>query len=442
MRSFTTPALAVAALLLMQPLTAMATPRTPTDEHEVIERLPTRLPGSVARRAGTSQLSALRQQAAQARPNLSLALSVARQAIDQARRSGDPRDWGQAQAALSPWWANAQPPAPVRLLRATILQGQHDFAGALADLDALLAAPAAEPGAPASRLGSRRADFNPSATPALALRAQAELTRASIHQVQGRYAQARAGCERLAGDDYAVLGDSVQTPARACLAELGQLQGRLSDRQADATLAALGSADDPWLALLRAELAQRHGRRQAGKLFRQATTVDAPSLYALAAYADWLLEQGRAADVERLLRGYEAADALLLRIVIARHQRTGAKAGQPAPTDDLVTQLQIRFDAALARGDRSHAREQARFALDLLGDARQALALAQQNWTWQREPTDALLLLRAAAAAGQPEAGEPVRRWAREQGFVDKRWPSTAANPASRRTADENRATS
>jgi hypothetical protein len=63
-----------------------------------------------------------------------------------------------------------------------------------------------------------------------------------------------------------------------------------------------------------------------------------------------------------------------------------------------------------------------RYALDLLGDAPQALALAQANWAWQREPADALLLLRAAAAAGQPQAAEPVQRWAREQGFADARW--------------------
>jgi len=445
MRLFTSPTIlaAAAALLLWLPEPAPAAPRTPADDQEVIERLPTRLPGAATRRAGASQLSALRQQAAQARPNLSLALTVARQAIDQARRSGDPRDWGQAQAALAPWWADAQPPGPVRLLRATIRQGQHDFPGALADLDALLAVSATESGASASRLGGlRRADYNPSASPALALRAQAELTRASIHQVQGRYTEAREGCERLAGTDYAGLGDGVQTAARACLAELGQLQGRLGARQADATLAALGPANDPWLALLRAELAQRSGSRQAGELFRLATAGDEPGLYALAAHADWLLDQHRPADAERLLRGHEATDALLLRMAIARHQLAGTKAGQAASADDLIRQLQARFDAALARGDRSHAREQARFALDLLGDGPQALALAQENWSWQREPADALLLLRAAAAAGQPEAGEPVRRWAREQGFVDLRWPAAGPKAGSRPAAVSTRSAS
>lgn len=425
MRPFLTLTTLAAALLLVHALPGQAAPRVPTDDHEVIERLPARLPGVTARRAGASQREALRAPAAQAQPNLSLALTLARQAIDQARRSGDPRDWGQAQAALAPWWADAQAPGPVRLLRATIRQGQHDFTAALDDLDGLLAHPDATAAA-SSRLNLRRADYSQAASPGLALRAQAELTRASIHQVQGRYAEARAGCERLAGADYAALGAGVQAPARACLAELGQLQGQLTARQADAAMAALGSADDPWLALLRAELAERSGNRQANALFRAATAGDAPGLYALAAYADWLLDQKRPAEAERLLRGYEAADALLLRTAIARHRLARSSPGsRTAEADALIPQLQARFDAALARGDRSHAREQARFALDLLGDAPQALALAQSNWAWQREPADALLLLRAAVAAGQPEAGEPVRRWAREQGFVDARWPAS-----------------
>jgi tetratricopeptide (TPR) repeat protein len=389
---FPLTALACLVVTLLASPQAHAAPRTPTDDQEVVERLPARLPGAAPRARATAKPP---RQA-----DLALALLQAREAIGQARRSGDPRDWGRAQALLTPWWALTEPPAAVRLLRATIRQAQHDFAEALADLDALL-----DPRRPAA---------------ALPLQAQAELTRAALHQVQGRYALARQGCERLAGAAYAPLGDSVALPAKACVAELDHLQGRRTARQADAQLARLGPADDAWLALLRAELAQRAGRAtQAEALFRAATAGRAPSLYALAAHADWLLEQGRSAEVTTLLAGYEEVDALLLRLAIARHGP--ARPGAPARGED-ITALQVRFDAALARGDRGHAREQARFALDLLGDARQALALAEANWARQREPADALLLLRAATAAGQPQAAEHVHRWAREQGFVDARW--------------------
>lgn len=425
---------------------ALAAPRTPTDDHEVIERLPARLPGAGPRRAAAAQRQAL-QEAPSAK--LPLALALARRAIDQARASGDPRDWGQAQAALAPWWAADAPPPAVRLLRATIRQGQHDFAAALGDLDAVLAAtpaatsaaisaatpastPATTPAGPDAAPALRRAAWHgrAGADDALALRAQAELTRASIHQVQGRYDLARQGCERLAGPAYAALGLAVATPAQACLAELGHLQGRLGARQADARLAALGAADDPWLALLRAELAQRSGLPGADALFRAATAGPQPGIYALAARADWLLDQGRARDVATLLAGRDAADALMLRRVIAERRLLGprtAPADFPPALQRDVADLQARFDAALVRGDRSHAREQAHFALDVLGDATAALALAQANWAWQREPADALLLLRASAAAGQPAAAEPVRQWAAAQGFSDVRWPRLAA---------------
>jgi hypothetical protein len=421
--------LACLALLLAAAGPAVqAAPRTPTDDHEVVERLPARLPGAGPRRAAAAQRQALQEAPA---TKLPLALALARQAIEQARASGDPRDWGQAQAALAPWWAADAPPPAVRLLRATIRQGQHDFAAALADLDALLAAtPTAGDAAPTLRRAAWRG--RASADDALAWRAQAELTRASIHQVQGRYDLARQGCERLAGPDYAALGTAVATPARACLAELGQLQGRTGARQADAQLAALGAASDPWLALLRAELAQRSGRPGADALFRAATAGPQPSIYALAARADWLLDQGRAREAARLLAGRDAADALMLRRVIAERRLLGARAvpdGFPPGLQRDVADLQARFEAALVRGDRSHAREQARFALDVLGDATTALALAQANWAWQREPADALLLLRAAVAARQPAAAEPVQQWATAQGFSDVRWPRQA-NPA------------
>jgi hypothetical protein len=413
-----------ALLLLLAGGAASAAPRTPMDDREVVERLPARLPGMAPHRTAVPQgLGGVDANPAPA--SLSTALAQARQAIDQAHRSGDPRDWGRAQAALASWWNAAEPPAEVRLLRAMIRQSHHDFAGALVDLDALVgSAKTAASEVGVAEASARRASYARHGSPALALRAQAELTRAGIHQVQGRYAEARAGCERLAGEAYAALGQAAQTPARACLVELDHLQGRLDARRADAALAALGSAEDAWLSLLRAELAQRAARPGAERLFRDAASGDTPSLYALASRADWLLEQGRPAEVDELLKGYDAADGLLLRRAIAIRQLAARQPAAAQLAGELARQLQARFDAALARGDTGHAREQSRFALDVRGDAPGALALAESNWAWQREPADALLLLRAAEATGHPEAAAPVLAWAREQGFRDARWPA------------------
>ncbi|MEO7243936.1 MAG: hypothetical protein ABIX12_02140, partial [Rubrivivax sp.] len=138
----------------------------PTSDDEVVERLPWAWDAVTRSR-----------QAALARDpkDLPLALTAARDAIDRSRRHGDPRELGVAQAALGPWWAMPNPPAAVRLLRATVRQGLHDFDGALTDLDVLWADP----------------------TTPLALRAQAGLTRVTVLQVIGRLADAARACDGL-----------------------------------------------------------------------------------------------------------------------------------------------------------------------------------------------------------------------------------------------------
>lgn len=356
-------------------LAATAAPFTPRDDDVVIERLPARVSAETRR-----QRAALARDPAQ----LPLALATARAAIDRARLRGDPRELGLAQAALKPWWMQAQPPAAVRLLRATIRQSQHDFEGALADLDALAADPAA----------------------ALPLRAQARLTRATVRQVTGRLALAEDDCRALAGPDYAALGAALSVPARTCMAELRSLRGQ--PREAAVALAALAreAPGDGWLALVRAELAQRMGDHLAAEtLFREAT-AGAPGLYAIAAHADWLIERGRATEALALIEphGIEA-DALLLRRAIAWQRLGDARAAADAAT------LQARFEAARQRGENLHLREEALLALELQRDPMRALALAQQNWARQKEPADALLLARAARAAGQPPAADVLREW-------------------------------
>jgi hypothetical protein len=139
-------------------------------------------------------------------------------------------------------------------------------------------------------------------------------------------------------------------------------------------------------------------------------------VYARAAYADWLLDGRRYAEVLILLPAADGdADALLLRRAIALRRLGAAQAASAAGA------LQARFAAARERGDTTHLREEGRFELDVRGDAAAALKLAQANWARQKEPADAVLLARAAAAAGHREAAAPLRRLVRDTGWVDVR---------------------
>ena len=378
----------------------------PAQDDAIVEHLPTHVGDAAERRAARAAERAQRTALQQHPDELGLALQAARDALARGRLRGDPRELGVAQAALAPWWTRADAPPEVRLVRATVMQSQHEFLPALAELDAVLAAPAAS----------------------LPVRAQAELTRAGVQQVLGRFAEAEAGCRRLAGADYFALGSGVRLNALACLAELSSLQGH-ADTAASA-LARLAGAPDAdsaatvagepapgWLNLMRAELAQRRGSPAAGALFVAALKANA-DVYTQCAYADWLLDQRRPAEVVALLKDNVAADPALLRVALADKQLHGRL--HPA-TRDATAMLGDRYDAALLRGDRSHGREQSRYELELRGDTRAALALAQSNWRVQHEPADEVVLARAAHAARRDEAAAPLWQFLRETGGRDVR---------------------
>jgi hypothetical protein len=158
----------------------------------------------------------------------------------------------------------------------------------------------------------------------------------------------------------------------------------------------------------------------ADRHFREAVSLGTRDIYLSAAYADELLDQGRAADARAFLAGETAADTLLLRLAIAEKRLAAPEA------EKHQQMLQARIDAARARGDRLHLREEARFSLELLGDAPAALRLAEENWRIQREPADARIVLEAALAAGSPSNARPVLAWLDETGLEDVRLRSLA----------------
>jgi tetratricopeptide (TPR) repeat protein len=379
--------LAMLGWMVMVTSSCWSTPFTPHADSEVIETLRDR-PLSDEEREWRS----LRAQARQHPQDPELAARVARQAIDISRRDGDPRWMGQAQGALQAWWALPAPPLPVRLLRATILQNQHDFAPALRDLNGIV------------QQDPRNA--------------QAWLTRASALQVLGRYDEAKASCEAL---------PRIGAPwhGQACLLELASLQGQ--GEQAMASLKSLSRqaplALHAWLSLIQAELAERLGRRDEAESLYQQLLATAPDAYTEGAYADFLLDQGRGADVIPRLEKQQRNDGLLLRLALAYQQTHDPR------LNATVQSLRARFNAAHERGDSVHRREEARFALHLLKRPTTALSLARANWAVQKEPADARILLEAARGvqqetrqdAPQDADTQAVREFAARAGWSDRR---------------------
>ncbi len=315
-----------------------------------------------------------------------LAVQLARADIQRSRALSDPRYLGRAQATLARWWDAGDPPPDVLLLRATIRQSLHDFTGARDDLERVIAE---RPGDP-----------------------QAQLTRAVVATVTADYAAARESCARVAELAQPLI-------AITCAAQIDGVTGGAEQAAQRLARAVDGSAaTDPslrgWAITALAELSIVRGDYAAAETqLRAVVALDAEDAYARAALADVLMWTGRPAEASALLAGREAIDNLLVRRAIAEHQARGAEAAK------WQRAMQDRITAAAERGDRIHMREEARFDLEVLGDARRALAIALDDWAVQKELADARLVAAAALAAGDPAAAAPVRAWARDNNVED-----------------------
>ncbi len=171
-----------------------------------------------------------------------------------------------------------------------------------------------------------------------------------------------------------------------------------------------------WVLTLLAEMATRRGDAAlAEQRYRTALALTPRDSYLVGAYADFLLDQRRPREVLPLVRDQARIDSLLLRHALALQQIPGEHEALRRADDEL----KARFAAAMQRGDSVHQREQARYELQLRGDSKSALALAQKNWAVQKESADMRVLLEAALKAGDKAAAAPVLDWIRKHAVED-----------------------
>ena len=361
---------------------AAASPYLPKSDAQILERLPFRANDPIAR-----EMAQMRGELQRNPRNLDVAISLARRYYGLVAEEGDPRYLGYAQAALGPWWELTEPPIPVQVLRASLAQFRHDFTGALDDLSKVLVR---DP-----RQGQARA------------------LRATIHIVQARYEQARADC-------LALQGVSSELIATGCEAMVDGLTGKATAAYArlDGVLRAHPEApadEKLWVLLRLAEMAQRVGRTDAAEThFKQALGLGITDTFLLAAYADFLLLQNRAAEVNTMLKDKIRSDTLLLRLVLAERLLKLPEGKESEAT------LAARYAAAQLRGDTVHQQEEAQFELKVRNNPKRSLALAEENWKVQLEPRDARIFLEAALALKDPAAAQPVLRWLDESHIEDR----------------------
>lgn len=376
-------------ILLVLAGASHAKPFTPTSDEQVLQRLP-----YTAAHSEVRELRQFRVELERQPDNLRLAAKLAWRFIRLGRNQTDPRYYGYAESALQPWWKQSDPPVPVLLLRATIRQNRHDFAGALRDLTRLLA-------------------LQPNNT-------QAWLTQAVVQTVIGQYEPALASCRFLSRSASSLIRSACMNNVLSLSGQAERAYEQIANALASAATAPV--AERLWALTTLAEIAVRLGWNQrADRHFRTALALDRSDVYLLSAYADFLLDQDQPQAVRDLLQGQIRIDALLLRLALAEQRLQGKQA------ETYREELQLRIQAIRQRGINSHLGAASRLALELQGQPETALALALDNWRQQHEPRDARLVLETALAARQPQVAKPVLAWLEATGLEDVRLTALVA---------------
>ena len=344
-------------------------PYTPVADDAVLQEVPS------ASDPVVRQMRTLRQELDADAGSLVTAQRLAQAYIDYGRQIGDAHYAGYAEAVLTPWLRQASPPAAVSVEYATILQYRHQFADSRREL-------------------KRALDTDPHNT-------QAWLTLATLDMVQGDYETASRDCSQVAASGGYILGIACTGNLRSYIGQAQQSLQLLSQIEGQAE--GLPATFRSWLQGLLAEAAERLGDwPRAETHYRQALALTPEDNFLLVAYADFLIDRSRPAEVLTLLAKSSQSDTAFLRLALA-------KAALRSPDLPLYTWIMgARFAALTQRGSDYFGREQVRFALHLQHDPQAALDMAKRNWEVQRAPWDARVFLEAAEAAGRPRAAAPV----------------------------------
>jgi len=362
--------LMLATLAMLSPLAAQAAaPYVPTRDDIVLQTVPT------TRDPRVRAFDALRTQFRAHPQDMAAAVKLSMAYLDYGRDTGNARYLGRAAAVIAPWMKQTPVPIPVLLVHATILQSKHYFAEARTQLLEIL----------------KRQHDN----------AQAWLTLATVAQVQGDMNTARHACSHL-------LGSSDPLIPGACLSSLNAVTGRAQNAEAVLKQLLPQAQAEPvavqsWIQGILADTAKYLGDDAAAdRHFRAALQLAPGDNFLLADYGDFLLDQGKPQAALDLVKDYRESDTSFLRQVYAE-----VALGLPQAKAD-VADMARRFAAIDRRGTRAYRREEAGFVLHLQHDPQRALTLAQENWTVQRAPKDARVLLETALAADKPRAAQPV----------------------------------
>lgn len=324
------------------------------------------------------------------------------EAYSVAINSQDPQAYGRVMALFEQWPENQEKPALLHIIHAAVLQHRHDFSRALQETDSALA--------------------SDSGTDQLTM--QAQMIRAQIGLVTADYDLTRRSCEAL-----------MTLASRAtyvnCAAQLDGVTGNAEQAlQAATSMLANASVANQQerieLQVTAATLAHRLGDVESARNYYRQVLVQSPQhFYTLVNYANLLLEQNRAPELVNLLKLYpEKSLNTELNILLAEALMLTADTEN---AETIVLALENEFELAFVRGEAIPYKEYARYSLSLRPQPADALSAALENWSQQKEPSDALLLARAAALKNDLAVLAELKHWIERNGMEDRRLESIFA---------------
>ena len=219
--------------------------------------------------------------------------------------------------------------------------------------------------------------------------------------VQGDYAVAQGHC--------AAMGELVASLYRqACQIYLRGLReqdpGALNELQALIANHLLGGdVALHWIAVSRADLADRFADDSALDAWRMALLLSPEDRYTRSRYCEAALSAEQFQRALSLSAAEADDEAMLLCRLMALHGLTSqASVDADLQADYLQLRAQVEqlFTEMARRGGIPASRHRARYLLEIEGRQREALKMAEEIWTEQREWPDQQLLLDARAAVG------------------------------------------
>lgn len=365
---------------LSPPAAPFRAPYVPPTDGEVLQDVPSTGDPAVV------QMQKLRHALDAAPHSLAAAKQLADAYIDYSRQIGDAHYAGYAEAVIKPWFDATPAPAAALVTQATILQYRHQFKEARELLQQALRTDPRDP--------------------------QAWMTVATLDMVQGDFKSAAKDCAQVTNTAGVQFGLGCSGNLRSYIGQARQSLAIL--HQVESTDGAAAAAYQAWVQGLIAESAERLGDWPLAEAhYRNALRLLPEDNFLLVAYADFLLDRGRPAEVLPLLAAHVQSDTAFLRLALAQQALHGDQVQR------YTWIMAARFEALRLRGSDYFGREESRFALQLQHDPQTALDMALRNWEVQRAPWDARVVLEAAAAAKQPQAALPVLDFLRQTRLED-----------------------